>query len=117
MHPNQSNDSPDTGISTSSCFLEDVPRAPSMYLLLKMKIDMALSMKLMQKRPQLWNVRTATRPTVQRNQANQLGHNHLKHNQSKHISQLVGREKFQLPVAAAEFTLVVLPLCVSHEII
>ncbi|KAG1819925.1 hypothetical protein EV424DRAFT_1539724 [Suillus variegatus] len=38
------------------------------YLLLKIKIDMALFLKLMRKRLQLCDVRTATRPTVQHNQ-------------------------------------------------
>ncbi|KAG2060048.1 hypothetical protein BDR06DRAFT_619323 [Suillus hirtellus] len=38
MHLDQLNDSPDTGISTSSRFLGDILRAQSMYLLLKMKI-------------------------------------------------------------------------------
>ncbi|KAG2342736.1 hypothetical protein BDR05DRAFT_963973 [Suillus weaverae] len=62
----------------------------------------------------------AIRPTVQRNQVNlQQVHKGLKHDQQKHMynSQLVGREKFPMKLAAADFSLAVVLLHVSHEII
>ncbi|KAG2342719.1 hypothetical protein BDR05DRAFT_963946, partial [Suillus weaverae] len=58
----------------------------------------------------------ATRPTVQRNRVNpQQVHKGLKHDQQKHNSRLVGREKFPMKLAAADFSLVVVLLRVSHE--
>ncbi|KIK42933.1 hypothetical protein CY34DRAFT_744074 [Suillus luteus UH-Slu-Lm8-n1] len=50
-----------------------------------MKIDMALPLKLMQKRLQPCNAQMAMRLTIQRNQTSpQRGHKHPKYNQSKH---------------------------------
>ncbi|KAG2060051.1 hypothetical protein BDR06DRAFT_619423 [Suillus hirtellus] len=87
---------------------------------------MALSLKLMRKRLQLWNVRTATRPTVPLNQVNQQVHNHLKrwqghkglkHDRQKRTNQPVGGEMLPTKSPAADFTLVVVPLHVNHKII